>query len=212
MKKEKLLLILAALLGFSFIALRKRKKGMQGIRSKLKSIAESERDLWGNGTFKEDNPAFLSTLREYWKAAGVTNKPAQWMIDNAWSAAFISYVFKKAGAGSLFKYNPSHSVYFQAAKANRAANNDNPFKAYRITEKPVEVGDLIGYGRQSGITYDTPGQYKAHSDIVVSVTPTEALSIGGNVSNSVKTTRVKLNNGYIDPSNTNPYFIIIKTS
>ena len=36
--------------------------------------------------------------------------------DFAWSAAFISYVMRTAGAGARFPYSPSHSVYINVAK------------------------------------------------------------------------------------------------
>ena len=36
--------------------------------------------------------------------------------DYAWSAAFISYVMRTAGAGARFPYSPSHYVYIDIAK------------------------------------------------------------------------------------------------
>ena len=65
--------------------------------------------------------------------------------------------------------------------------------------------------RQSGVDYDTTSSYISHCDIVVDVDKKSerATTIGGNVSNSVKTTMVKLTkDGKVE--NTDKYFVVIK--
>ena len=99
---------------------------------------------------------------------------------------------KKAGAGYAFKYSAAHAVYIKAAKDNPIANNDNPFKAYRIGEMAPQVGDLVCKSRAgSGASYDNirPGM-KTHCDVVTDVQPNRLITIGGNVNNSVSVTRV----------------------
>jgi hypothetical protein len=75
--------------------------------------------------------------------------------------------------------------YIQAAKQNRK-NNVKSFKAFRKNEQPVKVGDLICYPRQNGVSYDTPGNYYAHCDLITEIKNNKAVTIGGNVSDTVK--------------------------
>ena len=67
--------------------------------------------------------------------------------------------------------------------------------------------------RQGGVTYDTTGSYKSHTDLVVSIKNDTVKMIGGNVGNSVKATYVKLGkNGKISPTEINKrnYHVVIK--
>ncbi len=212
-KKNKIFAILAALFLFSF-TFRRRKGGNavpqtnNALKNKLIEISTKEKELWQNGGIKENEPKMLSKLRAYWGSVGQGNKAASAIVGDAWSAAFISWVMREAG----IDWEPSarHSTYFQWAKQNRA-NNTGTWKAYRLNEADILPGDLVGYRRQSGVTYDTPGDYAAHSDIVVSVSSEYADTIGGNISDSVKVTRVPLKNGKIDQMKMkNPYFIVLK--
>lgn len=174
-------------------------------KKKLVKLANDELAKWKNK--KEGNATTIQELRNYWKqGAGVTASDSYY-INNAWSAAFISWLMKTAGAGDKFKYSSLHSDYIQAAKQNRK-NNIKTFQGYRKTEKPVSVGDLICYPRQAGVTYDTGGGYFAHCDLVTAIKPGEAVTVGGNVSDTVKTSVYKL-----DPENkvtTDKVHVIIK--
>ena len=116
---------------------------------------------------------------------------------------------KQAGAGSAFNYSAAHAAYIAAAKQNRLADNNNPFKAYRIREKRPRPGDLVCKSRAgSGATYDNIRVgHKTHCDIVTEVKPGQLTSIGGNVSDSVKATTVTTDAaGYIDDSK---YFVVV---
>lgn len=179
--------------------------------NKLKDTAISEWNYWKNGQIKEGDPSTMERLREYWReGAGVKNWDDRRMTDEAWSAAFISYVMKKSGAGSDWKYAPSHSTYIVDSIKNRKLNNDKPFKGYKPNEVKLEIGDLVGRARQSGVTYDTTGAYKSHTDIVVAIKDGYAESIGGNIGNSVSMTKVPLTpDGKVDTSKSN-YFVVIK--
>jgi hypothetical protein len=191
--------------------------GSQAFRQKIVTLANQELARWGNGAIKEPDPRTRRALQDYWKTgAGVSYSEDQ--LDNPafqnahpWSAAFISWVMKTAGAGNAFKYSASHSVYTRAAKDNRVANNNNPFKAYRIAEVAPQVGDLICKSRAgSGATYDNirPGM-TTHCDIVTEVRPRRVRAVGGNVSNSVaqKTVQTDPNGRIIEPN----YFAVIRT-
>ena len=98
----------------------------------------------------------------------------------AWSAAFISYVMRAAGAGTGFPYSPLHADYI-----NAAARNEGALRAERTTGYAAREGDLICVGRAGaqGLTFDDlpANRFFGHCDIVVSATPGRLQVIGGNV-------------------------------
>lgn len=205
MNKKNLTIIAAALAALILLRSLTRKKGF---KNKLAELAKAEYKKWGSGTIKEGNPKTMQSLRDYWQQGTKTNKSDNYYINTAWSAAFISYMMKKAGAGDKFKYSTLHSDYINAAKQNRK-NNVKSFQAFRKNEMPVRIGDLICYPRTEGVTYDTNGGYFAHCDIVTEIKPGKAIAIGGNVSNTVGKTTYNL-----DPNNkvtTGKVHAIIKT-
>lgn len=185
-------------------------------RQKIVQIANQELVRWGNGSIKETDPRVRRVIQDYWKTGtGKSYSEAQlgdpaFHKNHPWSAAFISWVMRTAGAGNLFKYSSAHAVYVKWAKDNRLANNDNPFKAYRITESAPQVGDLVCKRRAgSGATYENirPGM-KTHCDIVTGVAPGRIIMVGGNVDNSVaqKTIRTNASGFLTDPD----YFAVIR--
>ena len=116
----------------------------------------------------------------------------------AWSAAFISYVMRMAGAGPRFPYAADHARYIDAAwcAAHDGAKHPELLAENPETHAPAP-GDLICAGRASAahITYadlPTRGYFPAHCAIVVAATPSELSVIGGNVDNAVALTHVPL--------------------
>ena len=114
-----------------------------------------------------------------------------------WSAAFISFVAKTAGAGDGFIYSRFHSRYILAA-LREAANPGSTanFIARRHTSFAPKIGDLIATGRESAktATFDTAENFKdrddffpSHCDFVVEIDPAGRFlkTVGGNVGNSV---------------------------
>ena len=189
---------------------------LQTLKNNIVRIALQEYERWGRGAIKERDPRNLSVLQDYWaRGPRVQVSLAElaspgFQSEHPWSAAFISWVMRQAGAGDAFRYSAAHAVYVKAAKDNRLANNANPFKAYRINEIRPQVGDLVCKSRAgSGATYDNvqAGQ-KTHCDIVVGIEGQQLQTIGGNVDNSVSMTRVPLDaNGYISKPG---YFAVIR--
>lgn len=113
----------------------------------------------------------------------------------AWSAAFISFVMRMAGAGAGFPYAESHSVYINAAVAQTL----NQTNQYAIQAEPPNayapaIGDLIcaGRGRAGTLTYaQLPApRFTAHCGIVVAKVPGQISIIGGNVEDAVALTHV----------------------
>jgi hypothetical protein len=201
-----------SLLTVSMIYLLSRKKKQSEFKKKLVRLANEEHDAWNkNGKIKEGSQDTIQRLRDYWNVGTNTKANDNYYINTAWSATFISYLMRKAGAGDDFKYYPAHSGYITQAIKNRKENNSKKFKGYKPDEVDVKVGDLVCYPRQKGVTYDTKGDYLSHCDLVVSVDNNEAVSIGGNVSNSVTKTIVPLKNGKIDADKQGKdYFVVIK--
>jgi hypothetical protein len=113
----------------------------------------------------------------------------------AWSAAFISFVMRMAGAGAAFPYAEAHSVYIDDA-VEQTLNQGGP---YAIAGEPPnayapQIGDLIcaGRGRAERLTYPQlpAGRFPAHCAIVVARKPRQISVIGGNVEDAVALTHV----------------------
>lgn len=109
----------------------------------------------------------------------------------AWSAAFISYVMRVAGAGPRFPYAPNHSTYINAA----AEGSSSGLRAFAPQALAPNLGDLICAGRGSGKRVrfnDLPTRYgfPSHCAIVVARTPGQLAVIGGNVDDAVTLTHV----------------------
>jgi hypothetical protein len=107
----------------------------------------------------------------------------------AWSAAFIDYVMRMAGAGRRFPYSPTHSDYINAARQNAGAGGAGfAISAERPESYAPQRGDLICMSRtKQPIRFDDlpTGRFPGHCDIVVEPHPGLLDVIGGNVDNSV---------------------------
>jgi len=143
--------------------------------------------------------------------------PASRDGDYAWSAAFVDYVMRMAGAGHRFPYASNHSDYINAAR-QRSSN-------WAIGAEPPERyapqrGDLICMwrGRQPVRFEDLPtGRFPSHCDIVVALRSSALDVIGGNVDNSVSMKQVPVtadgrlanpDGTVVDPDH--PWFVVIR--
>ncbi|HET6184897.1 MAG TPA: DUF2272 domain-containing protein [Acetobacteraceae bacterium] len=115
--------------------------------------------------------------------------PASDDWEYAWSAAFISYVMRIAGAGAGFPYSEAHSTYINLAKQQKLGQvSGYLFTAERPTDYAPRPGDLICLSRaRKPITYDDlpDAHFPAHCDIVVATAPGQISVIGGNVDDAV---------------------------
>ncbi len=111
--------------------------------------------------------------------------PAEQDGEFAWSAAFIDYVMRVAGAAARFPYAPSHSTYINLAVEGRAP----ALQAYGPSRYAPMAGDLIctGRGRAATIRFaNLPAEpFPSHCDIVVAAAPGQLTVIGGNVDDAV---------------------------
>jgi len=168
-----------------------------GLGESIARVAEQEYRRWhASGKLQETDPAATPILQQYYRegvnrnvtAAELQSRP--WQQGHPWSAVFVSWVMRTAGAGSSFRYSAAHQSYIAASRRNRLDGvASNPFWAYRATEVAPQVGDLICASRQdSGATYDNIADPKAratHCDIVTEVRPGSLRVIGGNVNQNV---------------------------
>ncbi|MXV43871.1 DUF2272 domain-containing protein [Saccharibacter sp. 17.LH.SD] len=115
----------------------------------------------------------------------------------AWSAAFISYVMRVAGANDRFPYSPNHSTYINAA----ASGQNWGITAQNPASYTPKVGDIlcVGRGRSRTVTFSmlpTSYGFPAHCGIVVTTGQNappfgqELSIVGGNVDDSVALTHV----------------------
>ena len=167
----------------------------------LVQLANKEWDKWNkNGVIKEGSKDTIQDLRNYWEEGANVKKDDSYYTKQAWSSAFISYIMRLSGAGDDFKYSSSHSQYIAQAIKNKKENNSKKFKGYKPDEVNVEIGDLVCFPRQKGITYNSEAGYKSHCDLITEINGDVAVGIGGNISNSVTKSNYYLKNNKIDKS------------
>jgi len=120
------------------------------------------------------------------------------LVDNPWSAAFVSYVMQQARV-SGFRASPRHFDYIRQAYR---ADMGGPYLFTDPATHRADPGDLLCFvrGRGSVAGYEgltawlssgTGGSLNTHCDIVVS-RDRELQTIGGNVLNGVTLRKLKL--------------------
>ena len=194
----------------------------------IASTAEQEYRRWhpaGGKPLVETDPSATPILQDYYRTGVGTNvsagqlQSADFQAGHPWSAVFISWVMKTAGAGHAFAYSAAHQNYIRAARRNRLDNDTtNPFWAYRATELAPQVGDLVCTAREnSGATYDNIADRrsrKTHCDVVTAVRPGELRVIGGNVRQNVdaKTLRTQSDGRLRLDGKQSGYFAVIRAN
>jgi hypothetical protein len=185
------------------------------------AVAMGEWRLWGSrvddnddagyvqhaATMAERQPGLWERVGEYWwqgmnaghsydRWTGKHNANGQVfpVAENgrfAWSAAFISYVMRMAGAGPDFPYAPDHAHYIDyAARAAEGKIHDPELIARNPAAYAPRPGDLVCFGRgwARDLTFQdlpTGRSFPAHCAIVVAAAPGLLSAIGGNVEDAV---------------------------
>ncbi len=147
--------------------------------------------------------------------------PASQDANYAWSAAFIDYVMRMAGAGHRFLYSPTHADYINAAKEHAIGQRpDLAVTAERPESYAPQLGDLICLWRgRHPIRFDDlpTGRFPGHCDIVVDIHPGSLDAIGGNVENTVGMRHIPVtadghlagpDGAVVDPDH--PWFVVIR--
>ncbi len=155
----------------------------------------------------ERAPGLLERVGEYWwLGLGGRTRQAHWTGKHdetghvfppgddetyAWSAAFISYIMRIAGAGNRFPYAPNHATYVNAAAAGRSPI----LKAQAPERYAPRPGDLLCHGREwaAGLRFsDLPTSYlwPGHCAIVVARRGGMLSIVGGNEDDAVMLSQV----------------------
>lgn len=191
---------------------------------KAVQIARQEWDRFGNQTIDKNNKItkkgglenedpYWERIGDYWKAVNFPNLTGK-DTDQAWSAAFMSWVMKQAEMGEHFSYSEWHATYIRnSIIARKKGDKSFAYWGYRLNERAPQVGDLVGYARQGGVNFDyQPTVYSSHTDIVVAVRPGEIDVIGGNVKDSVSLKTVSTDSqGKINDKNQR-WFVVMAPS
>ncbi|MEH6306811.1 DUF2272 domain-containing protein [Olivibacter sp. CPCC 100613] len=180
---------------------------------KLVTIAEEQ---YNSYHFESESDVELSKqIRKYWTDLGFSFPG----VTTAWSAIFISWCIKMAGATQgEFLFNPAHAQFVYVA-IQHAIKQTGVFRAYPYQEIEPNLGDLIHHNR-GGKHYDFEfakhnKTYESHSAIVVEkgtdVQGHYVLTIGGNESDSIRKKLVRLDDQKkIISREINPYICIIQ--
>jgi hypothetical protein len=180
---------------------------------KLAATAQKQYDRFHFDS--ENDPALAAQIERYWRDLGL-RFPG---VSTAWSAVFVSWCVKEAGATSAeFFFNPAHSQFVFRCIQN-AANATGVFRAFDIETYAPQVGDIIQNNR-SGNRFSfqyaaSHRSYASHSAIVVEVGTDSrggyATTIGGNESDSIRMKLVRLNaRGLIKQRTSGPYISVIQ--
>lgn len=174
-------------------------------------VGAAQTELQRFGGRKETSDEVRDLLIEYWTVgAGRSRSAAAAEIRDrtAWSAAFISFVVRKAlaasGSRARFVFSARHSDFAGAAILNLMQNRSAPaFVGLVPTGAGAvapEVGDLIGVTRERSVDdyadaldqARAGGGYASHFDVVTEIRGSRLKCIGGNVSDSVTESTVRL--------------------
>src|SRR5262245_6276804 len=72
---------------------------IQSLKDNMVRLANQEWERWGRGTIKEWEERIRPVLQDYWlTGTGTRFSEPGWWSKHAWSAAFTSWIMKKAGA------------------------------------------------------------------------------------------------------------------
>ena len=154
---------------------------------KLTQITLAELQTYGST--REDRSPLAERIGAYWTALGRPDLDGT-DRDVPWSAAFISFMVRAAGAATSFPYSAQHSAYFYRTINDRVSHKKTGFWGYEIGTIDIQAGDILGMNREgtNPIAYDWAehhSDYKSHSDIVVEVNASGIKTVGGNVSQTV---------------------------
>lgn len=161
---------------------------------RLASIAQQQYERFG--LLRETQSPLREQIRRYWTDSG-------WAfpgVETAWSAAFVSWCVRQAGAtAAQFKFSPRHAEFVRQAIANADAAT-GVFQGREPGTYAPKLGDILQNNRVQpwrNFAYArTHGNYASHSAIVIEVgsdTRGRYLrTVGGNESDAVGLKEVRL--------------------
>ena len=192
-----------------------------GFAAGIRAITTDQWSFFGNQAYdlsghaahvghKEGEDGWYQRIGQYWVEGtdthGLDGRDHSW----PWSAAFISWVMKTGGAGNRFRYSTQHSVYISQAIRDHLQNRPEAgYWGWRLNELKPNIGDLVCWSREPGVDYDhqKSGDYAGHCDIVIEVTSSEVIAIGGNVGDCVTRRPLALSGGFLSPTIQNGEYV-----
>lgn len=181
--------------------------------TKLADMVEAEYDQFHG--YHETTSKMASRIRTYWTGIGL-NFPG---VSTAWSAVFVSFMVKSAGATAQeFAFSSAHSEFVFEAIANQT-NGSGVFRAHPINAYAPKIGDIIQNNRL-GNKFDyaharANKSYFSHTAIVVEEgsdgSGRYVRTVGGNEGDTVgdRTVRLKPNGTIQQPKSTPSYYICV---
>lgn len=162
-----------------------------------KRLASLAKDQYRRYRLVRENQAPLAAqIETYWTDLGLAFSGVQ----TAWSAVFVSWCVRQAGAtADQFVFSMRHGDFVHAAIAN-TARGQGVFRGHRVETHAPKVGDLLQNNR-AGHRYDfdyaaSHRRYESHSAIVVEVGADPRggylRTIGGNEGDSIGLKEVRL--------------------
>jgi hypothetical protein len=146
--------------------------------------------------FRETDPPLARQIEAYWRDLGFPFPG----VATPWSAVFVSWCVKQAGATrQQFQFNPQHSVFVHRAIQNQLAGTGG-FWGHPVDAHAPKLGDIVQNNR-SGNQFDfdharRKTSYASHTAIVVEVGQDPAgkylRTIGGNEGDTVGLREVRL--------------------
>ncbi|WP_050461512.1 DUF2272 domain-containing protein [Herbaspirillum autotrophicum] len=162
----------------------------------------------------EDEGEAVQRVGLYWQAVGKNFTGAD--TQQAWSAAFISYLMQQGGVPQeAFQASDVHFNYLSYLKQRQTLPNPL-FVLQPVASTSIVPGDLICAPRESNqatsIDDIRPG-LPGHCDLVFEVHPDQGWAgvIGGNVFNSVSESLIPIDSAaHLIPIARRPWFVVAK--
>lgn len=161
---------------------------------RLATIAQQQYDKYH--LLRENQDPLATQIKAYWRDLGFAFPG----VGTAWSAVFVSWCVKQAGATrNQFRFDPMHSTFVYTAIRN-ATNNVGVFRGRDPAVYAPKLGDILQNNRGTN-HYDfayarTHATYLSHSAIVYEVGSDNKgkylRTIGGNEDDSVGLKEVRL--------------------
>jgi hypothetical protein len=171
----------------------------------------------------EADPGQWQRILRYWREGALKDTlrgPADVSSnDNPWSAAFLAYVIRKAGAADQLLSASSHSGYIKEAIYNRQISANNaPLIGHRVTDYAPRPGDLLCAPRGWAIgqvSYDTAVRldfFPSRCELVISTSANQITTIGGDLMDSVSRHQIAAKEGKIPPEAAQNWLVVIQTN
>ncbi|HZR81851.1 MAG TPA: DUF2272 domain-containing protein [Candidatus Binatia bacterium] len=183
---------------------------------KLATIAQDQYEKYH--LIREAQEPLASQIEDYWKDLGF-DFPG---VGEAWSAVFVSWCLKQAGATkSQFRFAAMHSEFVRQAIKNASnGNGSGAFLGRPVDQYAPKIGDILQNNR-AGNHFDfayarSHSSYKSHSAIVMEVGSDNKgnylRTIGGNESDSVGLKEVRLTSSGLVRNPDGLYISVIETT